>query len=424
MGKKSNESGVHPQQPESGVGPQAGSVTRRTVIAGAVAAAGVLALAACAPAGMNVLPTAATGGLVRKLKPPRLDTAYLGEEVLCYRPMRRGAPNMSIETTGTQLIAHNYGHGGSGWTLAPGTAKYVVDLVEDSEQGKAISKGDAVTVVGAGVIGLFTAYELVLRGYSNVTVLAERFDKLTSHNAGGLLAPVSMDNAPEIQKIIDQVGIDAYRFYAAVAKGEQPDFAGGAKIVPSYFETRDESGLEAYVGQVMQPAKDVLVDFGNGTTRNMVVYDDGIFMDTAVMMQELHKYLDTRVTFVEQKVTDFGELPAKLVFDSAGLGSGALNGDAEMVSVQGHLIMLKDQVPADMEYMILVYFAEGHTEAGQKVKRSLYVFPKHLPGTGPNDIGVVGGTFVEGGTPETPNRSEFATLLKGAKDYYGIAENA
>ena len=170
----------------------------------------------------------------------------------------------------------------------------------------------------------------------------------------------------------------------------------------------------------MQPAKDVVVDFGNGTTRSMVVYDDGIFMDPAMMMQKLHDYLDSRVTFVQQKVTNFGELDSALVFDSAGLGSGVLNNDAEMVSVQGHLVMLKDQVPAELEYMILVYFSEGHTEAGQKVKRSFYIFPKHLPGTGPNDVGVVGGTFVEGGTSETPNTAEFATLLQGAKDFYGI----
>jgi len=399
---------------------QSGSLTRRTLIAGGVAAAGALVLAACAPAGTPILATS-TARAVRKITPPRLDTAYLGEEILCYRPMRRGAPNMSVETVGSQIIAHNYGHGGSGWTLAPGTAKYVVDLVEDTEGGAIVSKGEPVTVVGAGVIGLFTAYELVQRGYSNVTVMAERFEKITSDNAGGLLAPVSMDNAPEIQAIIDQIGIDAYRFFAAVAQGEQPDFAGGAKIVPSYFETREESGLEPYVGQVMQPAKDVVVDFGNGTTRDMVVYDDGIFIDTALMMDELHSYLEARVTFVEQKVLNFADLPNNLVFDCAGLGSGALNGDAEVVSVQGHLIMLKDQVPADMEYMILVYFDEGVTEANQKVKRSLYVFPKSLPGTGPNDIGVVGGTFVEGGTPETPNLSEYATMLQGAKDYYGIA---
>lgn len=400
--------------------PSKGAISRRAVIAGFVGTAGALTLAACAPGATTSTTSATAEAIVRKITPPRLDTAYLGEHVLCYRPMRKGAPRMNLETLGSQLVAHNYGHGGSGWTLGPGTTKYVVDLVEESDQGKSIAKGDPVTVVGAGVIGLFTAYELVKRGYTDVTVIADSFDKLTSHNAGGLLAPVSMDNAPDMQALIDQIGIDAYRFFAAVANGEVPEFEGGAKIVPSYFTNREESGLEPYVGQVMEPAKDVVVDFGNGTTRSMVVYDDGIFMDPAMMMQKLHDYLDSRVTFVQQKVTNFGELDSALVFDSAGLGSGVLNNDAEMVSVQGHLVMLKDQVPAELEYMILVYFSEGHTEAGQKVKRSFYIFPKHLPGTGPNDVGVVGGTFVEGGTSETPNTGEFATLLQGAKDFYGI----
>lgn len=34
----------------------------------------------------------------------------------------------------------------------------------------------------------------------------------------------------------------------------------------------------------MKPAKDVTVDFDNGTTRKMIVYDDGIFMDTDILM--------------------------------------------------------------------------------------------------------------------------------------------
>lgn len=54
------------------------------------------------------------------------------------------------------------------------------------------------------------------------------------------------------------------------------------------------------------------------------------------------------------------------------------------------------------------------------MKRSFYVFPKHLPGSGPNDVGVVGGTFVEGATAETPNPNEFALMIDGAKRFYGI----
>lgn len=357
---------------------------------------------------------------VRNIIPPRLDTAYLGEKVLCFRPMRRGVPNMTIESVGSQLIAHNYGHGGSGWTLAPGCSRYVVDLIESSPKSKSISKNASVTVVGGGVLGLFTAYELVQRGYTNITVLADKFDKLTSHNAGGLLAPVSMSNNPEIQPLIDKVGIDAYKFYASVAQGKQQDFQKGALIVPAYFEDRESSGLEPYVGKVMQPAKDVILDFGNGTQRKMVSYDDGIFIDTAKMMQALHDFLATKVKFEKKKINKLSDVSSSLVFNCSGLGASKLNNDAEVVPVQGHLIMLRDQIPANLQSMILVYFSKGKTEAGLEVKRSFYIFPKQLPGSAANDIGVIGGTFIEGGTPDTPNLLEFEILVDNAKKFYGI----
>ena len=44
---------------------------------------------------------------VRTIVPPRLDEAYLGERMLCHRPMRHGAPNLSIQQDGARTIAHN-----------------------------------------------------------------------------------------------------------------------------------------------------------------------------------------------------------------------------------------------------------------------------------------------------------------------------
>ena len=410
------------------------TMTRRAFLGAVAATAGGAALAACSTgsgtpstsispslgASAATSPSASAALDVRMITPPKLDTAYLGEHILCYRPLRKGKPNLSVETIGDTVVAHDYGHGGSGWTLGPGSAKYVIDLVEASPAGSKVAKDAPVTIVGAGVIGLFTAYELVQRGYTNITVKAAAFKELTSHNAGGLLAPVSMDNDPVFQKVVDKIGIDAYKFYAEIANGTQKDFKTGAKIVPAYFEDREHSGLEPYVGQVMQPAKDVVLDFGNGTRRNMVSYDDGIFMDTAVLMKSLHDYLEPKMPFVQEKVTDLTTLGSPLVFDCTGLGAAKLNDDAEVVSVQGHLIMLRDQTPADLQHMILVYFKEGKTESGQHIKRSFYMFPKHLPGTGINDVGVVGGTFVEGGTPQTPNYQEFDTMIAAAKNFYGM----
>jgi hypothetical protein len=385
-----------------------------------------LACAAClfAPAGC-AQPTAATPASsaleVRHVQPPDLSDAHLGKRILCERPMRHGAPRLCVEQVGDKVVAHDYGHGGSGWTLAPGSAEYVDGLLISSPLAKDLRTATPITVIGAGVIGLFTAYDLCQKGYTNITVMAERFDGLTSHNAGGLLAPVSMDNDATMQAVIERIGLDAYRFYAQVARGEHPHFKSGALIVPSYFDDRKESGLEPYVGKVMQPAKDVTLDFGTGTTRRMVVYDDGIFMDTAVMMQSLTDWLKPRVKFVKRKVERLSDVETRFIVDCAGLGAGALNGDAAVVPVQGHLVMLKDQDRTKLQHMILVYFGEGKTASGMKVKRSFYQFPKHLPETAPGDVGVVGGTFIEGAGMDMPNEDEFRILIENARKFYGLS---
>jgi len=82
---------------------------------------------------------------------------------------------------------------------------------------------------------------------------------------------------------------------------------------------------------------------------------------------------------------------------------------------------LKNQIPEHMNYMILVYFGEGKTEMDQKVERSFYLFPKHLPDSLPQDIGVMGGTFIEGGSPDKPNLKEFDTIVRGAKEFFGLS---
>lgn len=70
--------------------------------------------------------------------------------------------------------------------------------------------------------------------------------------------------------------------------------------------------------------------------------------------------------------------------------------------------------------MILTRWDEGKTKSRQKVKRDFYIFPKHMPNTGVNDVGVIGGTVIEGATPATPNDKEFGIILQNAKEFYGI----
>ena len=359
---------------------------------------------------------------IRKINPPKLEAKYIKKRILCYRPMRRGSPAMFLEKRDNKVLVHNYGHGGCGLTLAPGAAKYVVGLL-DKELGPA-SKDKPIVVLGGGVIGLFTALELVDKGYSHITVMAADFDHLTSHNAGGLLAPASMDNDPIIQTLIDQIGVDAYNYYKQVAIGQNQLLKKGATIMTTYFGTRETSTLEPYVrAKVMQPAKDVVLDFQNGTKRKMIAYDDGIFMDTDELMAALKNALNNEVVFKKRIIHHLSEIDEKIIINCSGMGAKDLMNDLHMVQVQGHLMLLKNQNSKDINYMLSVYVDGGLTSSGTTVKRKCSLFPKKEIDAPMNDVGVIGGTFIEGADDSTPNLEQFAIELANAQEFFGVKKN-
>lgn len=354
---------------------------------------------------------------VRKLNPPKLEAKNLGTKILCHRAMRRGSPNMSVELWHDKVLINNYSHGGSGWTLGPGSVDYVYGLLVTSEYASGFTSDTPVTILGAGVIGLYTAYDLLKKGFRNITIVASHFNNLTSHYAGGIVAPISMDNAPHMQPAIDRIGTEAYKYFKDIALGNNPDFPNGATIVPTYFDTREESGLEPYVGVVMDEAKDVVLDYGNGARHEMVAYDDGIFINTPQMMQYLKDYVyKFGVKTEHRKIISFDELGNTYIFNCSGMGSIDLLEDPQIISIQGHLIMLKGQNPKDLDYMVMKYLGHGKTADNFPIERALYIFPK-ING---DEYGVIGGSFVEGATKNEPNEAEFEVIIKNARDFFGI----
>ena len=81
-------------------------------------------------------------------------------------------------------------------------------------------------------------------------------------------------------------------------------------------------------------------------------------------MRQLHEVLADKVKWKVDDIKAFSQVPDQVVFNGTGLGSPALTGDDQFVSVQGHLILLKDQVPADLEYMLLTYGRRSHHSDG------------------------------------------------------------
>ncbi|HRE31088.1 MAG TPA: FAD-dependent oxidoreductase, partial [Candidatus Berkiella sp.] len=170
------------------------------------------------------------------------------------------------------------------------------------------------------------------------------------------------------------------------------------------------------------PHKSVTLDFGNGKTQSMVVHDDGIFIDVEGMMHQLTQYLKKhKVKFVKKKISLFAQIKDNVIINCSGLGARDLAEDNEVIPAQGHLIMLKNRNPKDLEQLMVYLFdANAVNERGQKVIRVFYLFPERSPKYAKNDVGVLGGTYVLGATPETPNEEEFDILIKNAKTFYGI----
>ena len=118
------------------------------------------------------------------LKPLDLAIGNLTKITVCTRPFRPAGPRLSAQTKGAKLLVHNYGHGGSGWSLAWGYAEKVRDLI-------AAKDARSVTVVGAGAMGLTSAIAAAETG-ARVTIIAREMPMVSPRCIAGPARRVSV----------------------------------------------------------------------------------------------------------------------------------------------------------------------------------------------------------------------------------------
>lgn len=114
----------------------------------------------------------------------RLTPDRLMRITVCTRPFRAAGPRLEAQGMDGKKIVHNYGHGGSGWSLSWGCAAEASALaLEDGPK--------EIAIIGAGVMGLTTALRLVETG-AKVTIYAKEFPLETrSARATGVWSPSS-----------------------------------------------------------------------------------------------------------------------------------------------------------------------------------------------------------------------------------------
>jgi len=147
---------------------------RRLLLAGGAGAAG---LVGCARGPRRFSSTPA-------LAPIRASTDRIFDVTVCLRPFRAAGPRLEAERIGRQLVVHNYGHGGSGWSLSWGSASIAVQMAAaDSPQ--------EIAVIGCGALGLTSAI-LAQQTGARVTIYArELMPRTRSARATGSWTPDS-----------------------------------------------------------------------------------------------------------------------------------------------------------------------------------------------------------------------------------------
>src|SRR5688572_5617140 len=87
---------------------------------------GLAGLSACA-APPRALPGLSALDVPPRLMPVRAHMRRVFDITVCSRPFRAAGPRLDTEMLGDTLVVHNYGHGGSGWSLSWGSAQVVLE---------------------------------------------------------------------------------------------------------------------------------------------------------------------------------------------------------------------------------------------------------------------------------------------------------
>ena len=336
-------------------GPAAG---RRRVLqtAGALGGLNLVGLGGCATTG---LATTAAGvlraGEAPPLAPIRASEDRIFDITVCLRPFRAAGPRLDTEQVGDTLVVHNYGHGGSGWSLSWGSGAIAV--------GKAMAASPAeIAVIGCGALGLTSAI-LAQRAGAKVTIYARDFLPDTrSARATGSFTPDSRiaqaskvdPGFPALWEQMARATFKAYRSYLGLP-GSPIEFTDHYYL--SNAPDEDASG----------PAPPGSLDFAdyNDRIRDLVPhaqtmppgstpFPSPIVKHAAGLIFNIADYGHTLMTdflaaggqFRHAEFHEPGELAAlneKVVINCPGYGARALWRDESVVPVRGQIAWLIPQ---------------------------------------------------------------------------------
>jgi glycine/D-amino acid oxidase-like deaminating enzyme len=322
-------------------------------------------------AGATLLAGCSVGALDTRRQPGRRPTLQLARLrastdritviTVCTRPFRAQGPRLDVEQIGQKTVVHNYGHGGSGWSLSWGSSSIAVE--------KAMATGERdIGVIGFGALGL-TSSLLLQRAGARVTVYTKELPpNVRSSLATGLWTPdsrICMEEhaTPEFKTLWQAMARQSFSTYQTLLglPGNPVEF------IDNYFVSEDahaqrrrplpDDTRPKFADLQRELLSDLMTggeNFGPGEHPFGARY----LRRNSLMMFNISAYARMLMTDflanggqVEIREfhtpADFAQLRQKTLINATGYGSRALFGDQSVIPVRGQLARMIPQPEVD-----------------------------------------------------------------------------
>ncbi len=295
-------------------------------------------------------------GAILKLKPVLAEVDRIFRVTVCLRPFRAAGPRLDVEKVGEKTVVHNYGHGGSGWSLSWGSGSVAVE--------KAMALGEReVAVIGCGALGLTSAILLQQAG-AKVTIYArERPHEARSAWATGSWTPdsrIALETAvsPGFPALWEKMCRRSFRTYASYLglAGNPVEWTDRYLVWDNNETERPSRRPEveplpfAHYGQRVADLHPRFHDLPPGShpfpLQNVRRTSSLTFNIASYSRQLVHDFLveGGRIEAAEfHAPAELARLPQKVIVNATGYGARALWKDESIVPVRGQIAWLIPQ---------------------------------------------------------------------------------
>lgn len=334
-----------------------GSISdRRRFLIGAAAAGGAGALGLSGEAAARSRDVLPFYDALPSLAPFRLHADRISKITVCLRPFRAAGPRLDAEAVGDKLVVHNYGHGGSGWSLSWGSADIAVR--------KALAGGERdIAVIGCGALGI-TAAITAQRAGARVTIYAkDRTTETRSARATGTWSPdsrIALGSAasPEFPALWEQMCRASFKTYHSYlglpgSPVEWTDRYTLSDISPEEARARRHAEDTLGFAQYQDRVKDLtprpqLLPAGAHPFPTAYVQRNSSLMFNVTALAHL---LQTDFLLAGGKIEtrefhapgDLTALPQRVIINCTGYGARALWKDESIAPVRGQIAWLIPQ---------------------------------------------------------------------------------